>query len=404
MASVNVVLRPRENQDGKKPLQIRITKDRKSIRINLGHSIFEKDWNIKSKTVKKSNQNSDRLNNLILKKVSEINNLILILETNQDDFTLEMLREKLVKKRDKASVFEKCDEYFDLILRAGKFNRYSGERASVNHFKRFRNQKDLAFEDLSQRMLEKFKAYLLGFVKVSERSAVNYLITIRSIYNRAISDGIVEQVHYPFGRGKMTLKRPDSEKIGLLKDEVIILENLEYNKGDFKRHALNVWLLSFYFAGMRAGDLLSLTWDKIKGERLYYTMAKNLKSDSIKVSDKAFDILEEYENQELAHNLILPDLSNVLDVKNKIEVQKKLKYRIRKINNSLEEIRKETKLNKDLTMHIARHSFATIAGDKIPIQRLKTLYRHSSISTTINYQNHFIQSDVDDALDKVLDF
>jgi len=55
-------------------------------------------------------------------------------------------------------------------------------------------------------------------------------------------------------------------------------------------------------------------------------------------------------------------------------------------------------------MHIARHSFGNISGDKIPIQMLQKLYRHSSVTTTIRYQTNFMHKDADDALDKVINF
>ncbi|WP_282073642.1 hypothetical protein [Polaribacter atrinae] len=55
-------------------------------------------------------------------------------------------------------------------------------------------------------------------------------------------------------------------------------------------------------------------------------------------------------------------------------------------------------------MHIARHSFGNISGNKIPIQMLQKLYRHSWVTTTVLYQSNFIQEDMDDALDKVVEF
>jgi site-specific recombinase XerD len=61
-------------------------------------------------------------------------------------------------------------------------------------------------------------------------------------------------------------------------------------------------------------------------------------------------------------------------------------------------------INKKLTMHIARHSFGNISGDQIPIQMLQKLYRHSSITTTINYQQNFMHKETDEALDKVINF
>jgi site-specific recombinase XerD len=61
-------------------------------------------------------------------------------------------------------------------------------------------------------------------------------------------------------------------------------------------------------------------------------------------------------------------------------------------------------IDKKLTMHIARHTFGNISGDKIPIQMLQRLYRHTSITTTIGYQSNFINKDTDDALSSVLNY
>ncbi len=55
-------------------------------------------------------------------------------------------------------------------------------------------------------------------------------------------------------------------------------------------------------------------------------------------------------------------------------------------------------------MNIDRHSFGNLSGDKIPIQMLQKLYRHSSVTTTIRYQANFIHQDTDDALDSVINF
>tara|TARA_B100000408_G_C10174518_1_gene172041 strand:- start:390 stop:593 length:204 start_codon:yes stop_codon:yes gene_type:complete len=61
-------------------------------------------------------------------------------------------------------------------------------------------------------------------------------------------------------------------------------------------------------------------------------------------------------------------------------------------------------IKKKMSMHIARHSFGNISGDKIPIQMLQKLYRHSSVTTTINYQANFIHKEADEALDSVINF
>lgn len=85
-------------------------------------------------------------------------------------------------------------------------------------------------------------------------------------------------------------------------------------------------------------------------------------------------------------------------------MQRKIKEVIRRINDALKEVALKTEITKPLTMHIARHTFGNISGDRIPIQMLQKLYRHSSITTTINYQKNFLFKEADDALDSVLNF
>lgn len=46
-------------------------------------------------------------------------------------------------------------------------------------------------------------------------------------------------------------------------------------------------------------------------------------------------------------------------------VQKRIEYEIMKLNAALEDVAKELKITKPLTMHIARHTFGNTSGNKI---------------------------------------
>tara|TARA_B100000949_G_C13951100_1_gene312938 strand:+ start:122 stop:361 length:240 start_codon:yes stop_codon:yes gene_type:complete len=48
-------------------------------------------------------------------------------------------------------------------------------------------------------------------------------------------------------------------------------------------------------------------------------------------------------------------------------------------------------VDEKLSMHIARYPFGIISRDKIPIQMLQKLYRHSSVTTTIYHQANFMK-------------
>jgi integrase/recombinase XerD len=67
-------------------------------------------------------------------------------------------------------------------------------------------------------------------------------------------------------------------------------------------------------------------------------------------------------------------------------------------------LRPQAGIDKKLTMHIARHSFGNISGERIPVQMLQKLHRHSKIEATIGYHANFIHRNADEALDIVLSF
>jgi integrase len=244
----------------------------------------------------------------------------------------------------------------------------------------------------------------LGTRDIKERTAVNHLVVLRSVFSQAIKAGVADAKYYPFGKGKVTIKFPDSLKVGLTTEEVKKLEELELVHGSPENHARNMWLFSFYFAGMRVSDVLRLRWNDFQNERLHYAMGKNNKAGSLKVPEKVLNILKQYEHLKTSKNdLVFPELKRFEDVDN-FTLQKQIANADRTLNKWLRRVAKKAGISKPLTMHIARHTFGNISGDKIPVQMLQKLYRHSSITTTIGYQANFIHKDADDALDAVVSF
>jgi site-specific recombinase XerD len=404
MASVKIVLRKKPNAESKLPLCIQIVKDRKNSLIYLGQYISPKDWDKTKQVVKKSHPNHEALNIFLLKKITETNTRFLELETRKAYSTSKTIRNKL-KSKDLSTFFSQSDFYLENLKKAGKYNRYSSEKPRVNRFKEFLNGDDILFQDITVPLLNRFRAYLKGTREISERTIINHMVVIRSVFNQAIKDNIVEQKFYPFGKDKIRIKFPDSIKISLSIEEVKKMEEAKLPKGSSLDHARNLWLLSFYFAGMRISDLLRLKWSDISKERLTYKMGKNEKAGSLKISKKASKILEEYhrrpkENKEFIFNH-LDSVSNHSDL---FDMQRKISNATKTIDESLQKLARILKMDKKLTMHIARHTFGNLSGDRIPIQLLQKLYRHSSIITTIGYQANFINQDTDTALESVINY
>lgn len=403
MASISPVLFHRANKEGKHPIAIRITKDRKSSYVFTGQVIPKEQWDKKTNKVKKNHPNSTRLNALIAKKLAEVNKLHLSDELEDKESTAQAIHKVYLKKKEKSSFFDEAEKYLANLLQEGKYNRYVSNKPRVERFQKFLKGKDIKFEEITVSLLKQFKAYLKGKYKVSERTAINYLIVIRTVFNQGIKSGFVDQKFYPFGKDKMPIRFPDSVKLGLSKEELETLIELDLSAHPKMHHARNVWLLSFYFAGMRVSDALRLRWSDFKEGRLYYTMGKNDKTGSLKVPEQALFILEEYKSSKRSKNdVIFPELKMVNDFSDQYLVQRKISYGVKNLNKYLKKLGELAGFDKKLTMHIARHTFGNISGDRIPIQMLQKLYRHSNVTTTINYQKSFILKDADDALDAVL--
>lgn len=402
MATTKIVLRKKKTKDGSYPLAIRITKDRKTSFIHIGYNIKEKDWNPQSQTVKKSHPNSARLNNLIRKKLSEATDTALGLEVEKKD-TSSLIIKTRVKGDKQVTFIKQADIYIENLQSQGKYNRLSAEKPRINRFKEFLKGSDIPLKEITVQLLERYRAYLKGTRKISERTIINHLIVIRSIINQAIKSDLLNPKYYPFGRNKIVIKFPDAIKLGLELEEVHALEQLDLSEYKDLDHARNIWLFSLYFAGMRIADLLRLKWSDFQNNRLYYAMGKNNKGGSLPIPKKAQVILDIYQLIKDKTGLVFPELRQVEDLDDRYEREKTIKTKLKVINDNLAEIKEIMGLNKKLTMHIARHTFGNLSGEKIPIQMLQKLYRHSSITTTINYQANFMHKDMDDALNSVIE-
>lgn len=404
MASIKIILWTHDKKkDGTYPLALRITQNRKTRYIFTGKHILEKDWDASASKVKKSYPNSARLNNLLLSKLQEANKTLLDLETQDKAISSKQVKSEITSPLSGKSFNEISAQYIQELEDNKKLTRLSSDRARVKHFIEFSGSDNINFREIDEAFLRRYMTFLKTKKKNGHRSIINALIVIRTIYNRAIKMGIIERKHYPFGADKIRIKFPETQKIGLSVEEMKALETVD-NLTPQEEHARSVWLFSFLLAGMRVADVLLIRWSDIYDGRLHYQMNKNEKILSLKLPAKIYAILDAYsQTQEHAEDFIFPEMKKA-NLKSPKDILAKTKTANKKFNKYLDSIAQKARITKKLTMHIARHTFGNISGDKIPVQTLQRLYRHSSITTTIQYQANFIHKDFDEALDAVTNF
>lgn len=412
MATLKLVLRTRENKDGTRPILIRITKDRKTSVIHVGYHVKASDWDDKNQRVKKSHPNSARLNNLLLTKLSEATNKALEMETQKDFVTSKAVQQQ-IKPKGGQTFFGQAELYLETLKANGKYNQYTADKPRIKHFKDFINGADILFSEVDVNLLNRFRTYLKSEYKtsyktkprLSERSIVNHLVTIRSIFSFARKAQVIDRKISPFGEDGIKIVFPESVKIGLTQEEVIKLENVQLDN-PYHNHCRNLWLYSFYFGGMRVADVLLSKWSNFQDGRLHYVMGKNDKAGSLKVSDKVRNILTQYQEQKSDDcDLIFPELKRLDNFNDEFLVKRTIAFSVSSIDKCLrEDVAPAAEITKKLTMHIARHTFGNLSGDKIPIQMLQKIYRHSDIKTTLGYQQNFIHQEADEALEAVIGF
>lgn len=445
MASVKIVLRTNySKKNGTCPLAIRITQNRKTRFVFTGKYILPKDWDKNLCKVKRSYPNSARLNNFLLKKLSETENIALEADTANDNVSSKEIQKKVQRKGKNVSFFqfgaqrvkgkylegvfsvakpdlsimyniieflahsksEHKQTVIDGIMQRRKERISKARKGDYNILdvlkKEFSKNTTLYFEDINQPFINRFKIFCASYLGQQKRTITNQLMLIRTLYNAAIKDGIVDIKHYPFAGEKEKIRIGNGHKIGLTREEIEQIETVELKENTSIWHTRNVWLFAYYFAGIRISDVLEMKWLNFKDGRLFYTMNKNDKPISLKVPDKAAIILEFYKaDKQSKTDFVFPYLKKA-NQNDKRDMFVKARNASSLFNKYLKRIATKCEIDKNLSNHIARHTFGNIAGDAINPLMLQKLYRHSDLKTTINYQANFIHKDADDALDSVL--
>lgn len=148
----------------------------------------------------------------------------------------------------------------------------------------------------------------------------------------------------------------------MTREEIERIETAELEEDSPMWHTRNVWLFSFYFAGIRISDVLQMKWSDLMDGRLYYTMNKNEKPLSLKIPEQAEGILNCYRpSRQKNAGYIFPYLKKA-NPNSKRDIFVKTRNGTAVLNKYLKEVAEKCGITKTLSNHIARHSFGNIAG------------------------------------------
>jgi integrase len=432
--SVKVVLfTGKTYSNGEHPILIRITKDRKVKYIGVGYTAKLSQWNkdkgfVNTSIPKVSKLDKDtltpkelkslkmlynqseihpqhnKINSDILNLLAKIDSQIQVKKHQNIALGLNQLINLISEKEqvNEKSFLDFAKQEIALKLKNGDIRTYKRYKSVIKKLTIYLNNKDLTFDEVNTRFLKNYESYLKTSLKNHTNTIYTNFKTIRAILYSAIEDKLFEQKNNPFFSFKLTEDKHSTNKERLTFEEVQTFNKIKVEKGSSLFHAKNAFLFCFYNSGIRIGDLLELKWSDITKEgRLEYRMTKQGGEKSIKLRPESLNILKYYELNKKGKFIFhfLNDEALKLDAKG-FTNSKDAKITI--INKNLKVLAEMAGINKKLTTHIARHSFASIAlKRKMPLNDIKNALGHSTLKQTETYLGRFDEEALDKSLDKV---
>ncbi len=379
------VLKTKLLKNGEAPIIMRITINGQYEEIRIQRSVPLKNWN----TAKGCSKGKDRAS-------IELNDYIATLTTRAYEkhkeliFELALVTPKSILKR----VFGKDDtirtllgtiqeeissmeEVVNIDYSPVTINRYKNVLGKLEIFiPQYYEKDDITFHELTPEFIKAFDIFLKTKGGLCRNTIVRYMKCLKKITNMAIAKEWMRKD--PFYGYKM--EQDETDPVFLTNNELQAIMNKKF---EIPRLELvkDIFLFSC-FTGLAFADVSSLKpenleqdnsgdWWIRKGRVKLERRRKASSIANIPLLPVPLAILKKYESHPMAlkKGTCLPVLCN------------------QKLNSYLKEIADFCKINKNLTTHAARHTFATtvtLAND-VPLQEVSAMLGHSSTRMTQHY-------------------
>jgi len=395
----------RAKKDGTFPLKLKLFHLEHAVYISLGRTFKANQWNEKDNKVRASFPNSGMVNASIRKALSNATTLIAenedeILNLNIDDLK-ELISKKLFGDNPKSLkgstfFFKYTQEQIDRLRIANRIGTADSYKQTLTSFQKFLNHKDIPLSKINLKFILDYEAKCKGEgMKVNSIGV--YLRTLRAIVNRAINDGILNRNNYPFNN--YSIKSEKTAKRAISKEDIQKIIDLELEPGSKLWDSLNYFIFMFHLRGMNFIDLAYLKFENLKEGRIEYRRIKTGKLYSIKLTDKAQQIVDHYTKDRTYSetDYLFPVLPT--NLKSDLEKERsKFKDQRRYFNKSLKTIAKLCGIEVSLTTYVTRHTWASLAKFAgISPAIIGESLGHSDLKTTQTYLANFDNEALDDA-------
>jgi len=379
------------NSKGLCPLYCRITLNKERKQFSTGIFVNPNHWKNKLQKVSIQDSNYKFINSQIEQIQIKINNIILVFQLQSENYTLDNIYNAFtgveIEKNDFILSYYK--QYLAKIKKLVgleiKHNTYKKFVYVGNHLEAYLKWKfkkaDLPLKELSLQFLDDFD-YYLKTEKKQEQVTINKTIQrLRTPIKQAISEGYLDRDPFILHKSKTVRKTV----IFLNTEELKIFEETLLQQ---KRLRIIQELFIFCcYTGLAYNEMANLekcniqigfdgiNWIQMKRE-------KTQRQISIPILPTAQEIIDKYSSD---LNLIFPSISN------------------QKFNSYLKEIADIAGIQKRLTHHTARKTFAStvLLFNNVPMEIVSELLGHSNMLITQESYGKVVQRKVSEEMKKL---
>ena len=371
--------RAKASVNGLVPIYTRITINGKRIELSSNRFVEMSKWSTEAGKMKGNSEEARSINSHLDMLRIQIIDMQMELVHKKIPVTAETLKNKILGVDERARMLipifqdhnNKIKEFVGKEYAPGTLERY---KTSLSHTIEFLQWKykvsDIEINKIDHAFITDYEFWLRSVRNCANNTAVKYIKNFNKIIKICLANDWLDK--NPFVNYKSKVK--EVERVYLSEEEIQnIIEK------DFKTERLSlvrdIFLFSC-FTGLAYIDVKNLTKSHISigidGEKWIFTHRQKTESASkIPILPLTQMIIDKYEDnpQSVNQEKLLPILSN------------------QKMNAYLKEIATVCNIEKELTFHIARHTFATTVTltNGVPIESVSKMLGHKNLRTTQHY-------------------
>ena len=371
--------RAKANVSGLVLIYTRITINGKRIELSSNRFVEISKWSTEAGKMKGNSEEARSINSHLDMLRIQIINMQMELVHKKIPVTAETLKSKILgvdeRERMLIPIYQNHnDKIEDLIGNGYAYGTLERFKISLKHIQEFIlwkfNISDISINKIDFAFVTEFEFYLRSVKKCNNNTAVKYIRNFRKIIKICMDNDWLDKNPCSRYEGKMK----EVERDFLIEEEL----NRIYNKR-FSSERLTLMKDIFIFScytGLAYVDVKGLKKDHIAigidGEKwIFKNRQKTDTKSKIPVLPIAQEIIQKYANHPkcLNEDSILPILTN------------------QKMNAYLKEIGDLCDIPKEITFHMARHTFATSVTltNGVPIETVSKMLGHKNIQTTQHY-------------------